>query len=214
MPTPIPSVQPAGTARTELESLLLALLGGSRRADRVRELLERLEWPALSRAGAAELEFGGGLTASQAERLAAAFALGRAVEQARRPLGGRLRSPARVAALLAPELRGLVRETFHVLMLDAKHRLFAREKVSEGTLTTSLVHPREVFRPAIRLAAAAVVVVHNHPSGDPEPSGEDLAVTRRLVEVGQLLGIPLLDHVVVADGAWVSIRDRLGFESG
>lgn len=193
--------------------LLQALLGGPRRAIRVRELLARLDWPALARAGASELQFGGGLTHGQAARVAAAFALGRAAEQARGPRGGRLRSPAKVAALLAPELRGLQRETFHVLLLDAGHRLIAREQVSEGTLTTSLVHPREVFRPAIRQAAAALVVVHNHPSGDPEPSSEDLAVTRRLVEVGRLLGIPLLDHVVVGDAAWVSIRDRLDFET-
>ena len=72
-----------------------------------------------------------------------------------------------------------------------------------------LVHPREVFRPAVRSGAAAVVVAHNHPSGDPEPSAEDLEVTRRLAETGRLLGIPLLDHVVVGEGAWVSLRERV-----
>jgi DNA repair protein RadC len=80
-----------------------------------------------------------------------------------------------------------------------------------GTLTTSLVHPREVFRSAVREAAAALIAVHNHPSGDPEPSAEDLEVTRRLIEAGRLLGIPLLDHVVVGDGAWVSLRERMPF---
>ncbi len=101
-----------------------------------------------------------------------------------------------------------------MLLLDGKHRLRRREQVSQGTLTSSLVHPREVFGPAIREGAAALIVVHNHPSGDPEPSAEDLAVTRRLVEVGRILGVPLLDHVVIADAGYVSIRDRINFEEG
>jgi DNA repair protein RadC len=100
-----------------------------------------------------------------------------------------------------------------VLLLDGKHRLVRRQRVSEGTLTSSLVHPREVFGPAVREAAAAVIVAHNHPSGDPEPSGEDLAVTRRLIEAGRILGVPVLDHVVIGDGAFVSIRDRISFEA-
>jgi DNA repair protein RadC len=100
-----------------------------------------------------------------------------------------------------------------VLLLDGKHRLKRCEAVSEGTLTTSLVHPREVFRAAVRESAAAVVVVHNHPSGDPEPSLEDLEVTRRLIDVGRLVGVPVLDHVVVGDGRFVSLRERMGFDA-
>lgn len=110
-----------------------------------------------------------------------------------------------------PHVRGLERETFHVLALDGKHRLLSRHAVSTGTLTTSLVHPREVFRAAVREGAAAVIAVHNHPSGDPEPSTEDVEVTRRLLEAGQLLGIPLLDHVVIGDARCVSLRERMGF---
>ena len=98
---------------------------------------------------------------------------------------------------------------FHALLLDGKHRLRRMERVSEGTLTSSLVHPREFFRPAVREPAAAVIAVHNHPSGDPEPSAEDLEVTRRLVRAGELLGIPLLDHIVVGAAGWVSIRGRI-----
>ncbi|MCA9573523.1 MAG: JAB domain-containing protein, partial [Myxococcales bacterium] len=83
--------------------------------------------------------------------------------------------------------------------------------VSVGTLTTSLVHPREVFGPALSDAAAALIVVHNHPSGDPSPSQEDVEITKRLIEVGRLLGVPLLDHVVVGEGRFVSLRERLDF---
>jgi DNA repair protein RadC len=147
----------------------------------------------------------------QARRVVAAFALGREVQQDRQASRPSLASAACVHQLMAVELAGLECETFHVLVLDAKHRLRARECVSQGTLTASLVHPREVFRAAIRLSAAAVVVVHNHPSGDPEPSTEDLSATRRLVDAGRLLGIPLLDHVVIGSGRFVSLRERVQF---
>ena len=94
------------------------------------------------------------------------------------------------------------------VLLDGKNRVLRDERVSEGSLTSSLVHPREVFAPAIRESASAMVFVHNHPSGDPEPSPEDLEITRRLCAVGELVGIPVLDHVVIGDGAFVSFLDR------
>ena len=155
-----------------------------------------------------------GLERRGAERLAAAFELGRRVEHAALPARPALTSAERVHALLAPELRGLERETFVLLLLDGKHRLRRREIVSVGTLTSSLVHPREVYRAAVRESAAAIVCAHNHPSGDPEPSPEDLEVTRRLAECGRLLGIPLLDHVILGSaGRHVSLRERMGLGS-
>jgi len=108
-------------------------------------------------------------------------------------------------------MRGLNKERFVALFLDNKHRLIGLERISEGTLNASLVHPRDVFRPAIRNSAAALVVAHNHPSGDPEPSQEDLDVTRRLLRVSRLVGIPLVDHVVMGDCSWVSLRERIAF---
>ena len=95
-----------------------------------------------------------------------------------------------------------------MVMLDAKNRVMREARVSEGILTASLVHPREVFAPAIREAAAGIVVVHNHPSGDPEPSPEDHEVTARLCAVGELVGIRVLDHVVIGDGCYVSFLER------
>ena len=95
-----------------------------------------------------------------------------------------------------------------VLLLNARHELQCRETVSIGSLNASIVHPREVFLPAILHSAASVVLVHNHPSGDPEPSEEDLSITRRLVEVGQLVGIEVLDHVIVGARGVVSLRAR------
>jgi DNA repair protein RadC len=100
-------------------------------------------------------------------------------------------------------MQGLQKEHFHALYLDTRRHLIASETISVGTLDSSLVHPREVFRPAITHAASAVLVAHNHPSGDPEPSAEDLALTRR-----RLLGLALLDHLVVARRGFVSLRER------
>ena len=195
-------------------SLIAACLGGREADLRAAARLEAAaDLPGLARASAATLRIAGGLTEGRANRLAAAFALGRRVQAAARPVRPSLRSADRVHELLAPDLRGLSQETFHVLLLDGKHRLLRRQRVSEGTLTSSLVHPREVFGPAVREAAAAVIVAHNHPSGDPEPSAEDLAVTRRLIEAGRILGVPVLDHVVIGDAGCVSIRDRIRFEA-
>ena len=209
--TPGPAVGPRAEERG-LALLLGALIGarGSGTGEEAAQrLIERLGFEGAARADAALLRSEAGLSALAARRLEAAFALGRRLE--RRSLGARptLRSPDRVARLLAPELRGEERECFFALLLDSKHRLKRRVLVSIGTLSASLVHPREVFREAIRSAAAALVVAHNHPSGDPEPSAEDIEVTRRLHEAGKLLGIPLLDHVVVGDGRFVSLRERL-----
>lgn len=98
------------------------------------------------------------------------------------------------------------REHFAVVLLNARHRYIRRELVSIGSLNASIVHPREVFRPAIRAAAAAIVLVHNHPSGDPAPSRDDIEITRRLVRVGEVVGIDVLDHVIVAGGGYCSFR--------
>jgi DNA repair protein RadC len=117
----------------------------------------------------------------------------------------RIESADDVAAYFGPRLVVSATEEFFILMLDARNRPIGSERVAQGTLTACLVHPREVFGPAIRCRAAQIVIVHNHPSGDPTPSDEDRALTRRLAEAGELLGIPVLDHVVVARSGHRSI---------
>ncbi|HZM27507.1 MAG TPA: DNA repair protein RadC [Gemmatimonadales bacterium] len=119
-----------------------------------------------------------------------------------------IRGPDDVVRVLGPKIRREQREHFMVLLLNARHEVVAKETVSIGSLNASIVHPREVFKPAVVASAATVVLVHNHPSGDPEPSEEDLAITRRLVEAGDLLGIQVLDHVIVAERGVVSLRAR------
>ena len=119
-----------------------------------------------------------------------------------------IRGPDDVAAFVGPKLRKELREHFLVLLLNARHEVMAKETVSVGSLNASIVHPREVFKPALLASAASIVLCHNHPSGDPEPSEEDLTITKRLVEAGELLGIGVLDHVIIAERGVVSLRSR------
>lgn len=121
--------------------------------------------------------------------------------------GPRIRGSRSVAELLA-DIAGAEQEFAVVLLLDSKHRVLRRVLSGVGTLAEVGVHPREVFREAVRQPAAAIIFAHNHPSGDPEPSAEDLVLTARLRDAGVLLGIPLLDHVIVAADGFVSLADR------
>jgi DNA repair protein RadC len=119
------------------------------------------------------------------------------------------RVPAEAAAMLAQYIGEADREVFVIAMLTVRHRVIGLHTVSVGCLTSSLVHPREVFKPAILAGSAAILAAHSHPSGDPEPSAEDIELTRRLAAAGQLLGIELLDHVILGEaGRFVSLRER------
>ncbi len=144
---------------------------------------------------------------SAALRLAAGMELGRRAVEEAVPLPMPLLGGGDVFRHLAPRLARKRTECFYVLDLDAKGRLLAERQVSQGTLTASLVHPREVFGPALLHGAAAVVVAHNHPSGDPEASAEDRTTTRRLQRAGKLLGVELLDHVILGAGRYTSFRE-------
>lgn len=126
-----------------------------------------------------------------------------------------VRNAQDLAALVLPRLRYLDREHLLVVMVDASNRVVGVETVSVGDLTSSIAHPREVFKPCIRHNAAAVALAHNHPSGDPRPSQDDVLVTERLVEAGKLLGIEVLDHVILSDDSYISLRQTgLGWEKG
>ena len=125
-----------------------------------------------------------------------------AVKAARRPVA----SAEDAAAVVASYLKGADREHCEVVLLDARHTVIGLNTVSIGTVSASLVHPREVFKPAILANASAVILAHNHPSGELEPSEHDVDLTRRLIEAGKLLGIELLDHLILCDGAHLSLR--------
>jgi DNA repair protein RadC len=185
-----------GTSRRDAAAVagdVLAAAGGSLRA-----LARR---PVGALAGVA------GVGAAKAARIAAALELARrlAVETPADAEG--VTSPAEVHRRFGPALRDLAVEEFRLLVLDTQHRLVRDLLVTRGLLDSSLVHPREVFRAAIAEAAAAVVVVHNHPSGNPAPSADDRAVTRQLVEAGKLLDIPVYDHVIIGGDRYFSFAE-------
>jgi DNA repair protein RadC len=145
-----------------------------------------------------------GIGPAKATKILAALDLGRRAAEEARPERDRVRSPRDVFERMSPVLRDLPHEEFHVLLLNTQNQVLRDLQVTRGTLDASLVHPREVFRRAIVEAAAAVILVHNHPSGDPSPSAEDRAVTRQLRTAGSTVGIEVLDHVVVGEARYVS----------
>lgn len=199
-----------GAEKLADEELLAVLLrtgyAGRSALDLARRLLRRFPRGGLSRLPVESLRRLKGLGLSRAAAVAAAAELGRrwmdedAVEPA-------LEQPARVWEHMH-EWRGRRKEHFVAFYLDARNALIHRETVSIGTLTASLVHPREVFGPAVERRAAAVIVSHNHPSGDLRPSPQDRETTRRIARAGRILGIPLIDHVVVTQDAYFSFRRK------
>ncbi len=118
-------------------------------------------------------------------------------------------SPEEVATLYMEEMRYLKKEYFKVLFLNTKNEILSAENTSIGNLNSSIVHPREVFRNAVKKGAAAIIVIHNHPSGNPLPSQNDIDITKRLQEAGQLMGIPVLDHLIIGDGVFVSLKEKM-----
>jgi DNA repair protein RadC len=198
-----------------LVELIAALIGGPGAMDIAYRLLERYPNPwALSRASALELIQVYGIGPTTAARLRAAFELGR------RALSGPgteslIRSPADAASLLLGHMAALEQEYLYVILLNTRNRVIgAPIQLYHGSLNTSLIRVGEVFAPAIKANAAGIIVAHNHPSGDPSPSPEDVAVTRSIVEAGKLLDIELLDHLVIGHNRFVSLKERgLGFSS-
>lgn len=200
------------TALADAELLALQLGSGRRGEDAVQVAREILavygSLGDLAAREAIELARHPGVGRAKAARLAAAFELTRRL-RARTP-GERtaLSSPVEVYAAFGPLMEDLRREVFRVAMLDAQNRLLRDCVISEGTLSASLVHPREVFKPAILESAASVILLHNHPSGDPTPSREDVRLTRQLAECARLLDLRVHDHVVIGRGRFVSLAER------
>lgn len=144
----------------------------------------------------------------KAVRFIAALELGRRFAKRQAWAKVTVKDPESAALFLKPHFQGLDRECFLALLLNAKNGVLAVETVSVGILNSSLVHPRELFKAAIAHSAAGIVIAHNHPSGDPTPSPEDILLTKRLMEAGKLMGIEIIDHVVVGGGRWVSLKEE------
>lgn len=191
---------PGGEGRTRRSALDLAaellhhFSGGSG-----RESLRRI-----MNASVTEISQVPGIGPAKAAKILAALDLGRRAAEEERPERNRVSSPRDVYERMRLVLRDLPHEEFHVLLLNTQNQVTRDLQVTRGTLDASLVHPREVFRSAISEAAASVILVHNHPSGDPTPSAEDRAVTRELRAAGETVGIEVLDHVIIGEGRYVS----------
>lgn len=149
-----------------------------------------------------------GIGPAKAAVIKAALEIGKRATSVPLTTGQRVTSSRDVFGYYRPLLRDLRREVFKVILLDGKNTIIKDVTVSEGSLTLSIVHPREAFVPAVRESAAAVIFVHNHPSGDPEASPEDRALTQRLVSAGEIIGIRVLDHVIIGDIRYVSFADQ------
>lgn len=205
IPSPRPSLERDPVTMT-IPELLVVLLG-----PRHAEAFERLAGghPGLREiAGLHPAELRSyGLTAHAVEKLSALFEVAKRYGQEEFVPGAPFRGSADVYAHFRERLADEVVEHFYVILLDNKHRKLRDCEVSLGSLTSSVVHPRDVFLTVIRHSAAAVIFVHNHPSGDPTPSQEDLALTRRLREVGELIGVRVLDHIIIGKGRYVSFVD-------
>lgn len=167
----------------------------------------------LARASFAQLTSERGIGTAKAAQIMAALELGRRLLQAHPEEHTALYTTSDAAALLMAEIGHLEQEVFCVLFLDARFRVMSIQKLYQGNLTMTQIRIAEVFREAIRRNCAVIIVAHNHPSGDPTPSPDDIATTRQLVKAGQLLNIEVLDHLIIGLGRWVSMRERgLGFD--
>jgi len=149
-----------------------------------------------------------GIGPAKAAQILAAVELGKRVLAMPLTEGKRIQGSQHIFQHYYPLMRDLRHEVFKAVLLDAKHTIIRDFIVSQGSLTVSIVHPREVFNVAVRESAAAIIFVHNHPSGDPRPSEEDHALTQRLITAGEILGIRVLDHIVIGDGKYVSFADE------
>lgn len=197
-------------ATSELLAIVIGSGGRGRSALRIGDDVMGFAQGSLRRLASrpvSELTRQGGVGRAKAVVIHAALELGRRMAAESRDESTPIRSPKDVVAAFAHRLEDLPVEEFHVAILDAQHRLERDVTVTRGILNSSLVHPREVFREAIAERAAAIILVHNHPSGDPTPSADDRNVTDQLVAAGRLLDIPVHDHVIIGRGRYTSFAE-------
>ncbi|MGD8605098.1 MAG: DNA repair protein RadC [Anaerolineales bacterium] len=209
------SLGPAALSNAEL---LAVLLGSGTRGQNAVSLAQQLllevgGLSGLHGAGLPELRRKRGIGPAKAAQILAAVELGRRLATASPGERPTIQTPDDAASLVLYEMGALEQEHLRVMLLDTRNQLRKTAEVYRGSLNSSLIRVGEVFREAVRINAAAIVVVHNHPSGDPTPSPEDVAVTRAIVEAGKLLDIEVLDHLVIGKGQYISLKARgLGFD--
>jgi DNA repair protein RadC len=211
---PINRLVTYGSGALSTTELIAVLLGGSRQLYQAQELLNKFDsLMGLARGSHHELASTvQGVGVSSAARIKAAFELGRRLMIAAPDDRPQVKSPADAANLLMAEMSTLEQEHLRTILLDSKNHVLATPTIYVGNLNTSVVRVCELFREAIRLNCAALIVVHNHPSGDPTPSPEDVKVTELIVQAGTMMDIEVLDHLIIGHQRYVSLKERgLGF---
>jgi len=204
----------SGTAALSNAELIAAVIGSGSSQDSALTLAQRilsLDPKGLSHLAAVNVEelcSLRGIGISKASQIMAAVELGKRIYSEKAAVKVKIAGPSELAEKMMVDMRHLTKEVFKVVLLDTKNQIVSIEDISIGSLNASIVHPREVFQPAIRKSANAVVLIHNHPSGHPEPSPEDKRVTERLIEAGQLMGIQVLDHIVIGDLNYYSFKEH------
>jgi len=203
-----------GSEALSAQEILALLLGRGVRGESVMVTAQRLlsrfgNLNRIANASVEELTEINGIGPAKAAQIKAAVELSKRLEspvqEGEKPV---LKSPVDVVKLIKMKLKGKKKEHFLVLCLDTRNHLINCKSVSVGSLDTSVVHPREVFKEAITASAASVIFAHNHPSGDPEPSEEDIELTKRLVKAGEIIGIDVLDHIIVCDKGYLSLKAK------
>lgn len=202
-----------GAASLSNADLLAILLGSGYRGQSAMQLAQIMLTKlggllAFGNLSASELSSFTGIGPAKTAQIIAALELGKRLAKTVANHHFQAHSPQAVANYLMPQMRHLDREHFWVLLLNSKNQLIGEENSAKGSLNQTVVHPRELYKAAIKAGAAAVIVAHNHPSGSVEPSAEDLAVTQRLVEAGKILGIELLDHIIIGQGCYLSFKEK------
>lgn len=195
------------------QDLLAILLGSGTKSESVMQLANRVLMhfdglKLLTNAAIEELTAIKGIGEVKGVTLLAAIELGKRMNQYKPRNRYVIRSPEDGAEYVMEEMRQLTQEHFVILFLDTKNQITHQETIFIGTLNASVVHPREIFSQAVRRSAASIVAVHNHPSGVPTPSQEDISVTRRIAEAGKVIGIELLDHIIIGDRKFVSLKEK------
>ncbi len=203
-----------GSNALSTAELLALLLGTADAPGLSQELLQEFgSLHGLARASKEQLMRLRGIGEAQAGRLLAVLELSRRLQAPPADEKLRVTSPADGANLLLPRLRHLEQEELHVILLDTRNQVIGVQAIYKGSLNSSLIRIGEIFRPAIEAPAAAMIIGHNHPSGDPSPSPEDISVTRKIVAAGKLLDITVLDHLVIGNGRYASLKEKgLGFD--
>jgi DNA repair protein RadC len=198
--------------------LLAIIIGGGSKEESALALAQRLlsifgSLHGVAEAGTRELEDVKGIGKAKIAHIRAAFALGRRLSAEPVSKGAAMKGSQEVVRQFGERLKDLKKEVFLCLLLDTKHNIILEDPIAEGSLDETVVHPREVFKRAVKESASAVLFVHNHPSGNPEPSAQDRRLTQRLCEVGNLVGIPVLDHLIIARDGYYSFAEHGGIRT-